>query len=63
MYKTEMKCKICGMELSTSNCKTKIGNYIKRKIIMRKHYHTKGEVLVYETFGIYIPTTKKKWEK
>jgi hypothetical protein len=62
-YKTEFKCNICGLEFSTGECKTKIGMWIRKKMIMKKHYHTKAEVAGYNMFGVYIPTTKKKWEK
>jgi hypothetical protein len=63
IYKYDLKCNICGMEFSTGECKTKIGIWLKKKYLMRKHYHTRAEVTGYNMFGIYIPTTKKKWEK
>lgn len=62
-YICTLTCNICGKELTTGWCKTRIGRFLKKKYIMHKHYHTKAEVIGFNMFGIYIPTTKKKWEK
>ena len=53
-------CNICGKKMDTGMCYTKLERWLKTKIIKRKHWHTKAEVLVKEMFGIYIPTTDKK---
>lgn len=46
--------------MDTGMCYTKLERWFKTKIIKRKHWHTKAEVLGKEMFGIYIPTTDKK---
>ncbi|CAG9701973.1 hypothetical protein [Clostridium neonatale] len=53
------KCKICGKEFTTGWCKTRLGRWIKKKRIMREHYHTMAEEVFHDEFGIYIPTAKK----
>lgn len=55
-----IKCNICGEHFTTGWCKTRIGRWMKKKRIMRKHCHTRAEVTGYNMFGIYIPTTKRK---
>lgn len=58
-----LKCKICGAELSTGWCYTKLGRWIKTKIIKRKHWHTYAEIVCKQATGIYYPTVDKDWEK
>lgn len=53
-------CKICGKEMNTGMCYTRLGRWIRTKMIKRKHWHTKAEVLGKQIFGIYIPTTDRK---
>lgn len=53
-------CKICGKEMNTGMCYTRLGRWIRTKAIKRKHWHTKAEVLGKQMFGIYIPTTDRK---
>lgn len=46
--------------MNTGICYTRLELWIKTKIIKRKHWHTKAEVLGKQMFGIYIPTTDRK---
>lgn len=59
-YISYITCKICGKEMNTGICYTRLGVWIRAKIIKRKHWHTKAEVLGKQMFGIYIPTTDRK---
>ena len=63
MYKYDFVCTICGKELTTGECRTKLGCKIRMKLKMREHYHTMAEVVFFQASGIYIPTAEKKWEK
>lgn len=56
-------CNICNKEIDTGLCYTKLGRWVKTKILLRKHWHTKAEVMFKEATGIYYPTTEKEWEK
>ena len=46
--------------MNTGMCYTRLGRWIKTKMIKRKHWHTKAEVLGKQMFGIYIPTMDRK---
>ena len=43
-YINHIKCTICKKEMDTGMCYTKLGMWIKTKVITRRHWHTKAEV-------------------
>lgn len=59
-YINHIKCTICEKAMDTGMCYTKLGMWIKTKIITRRHWHTKAEVYGKKMFGIYMPSTVKK---
>lgn len=38
---SNLECKLCGEKLTTGWCKTKIGRYFKRKLLIHRHLREK----------------------
>lgn len=62
-YIAYVTCNICGKSMNTGMCYTRFEIWLKSKIIKRKHWHTRAEIVSKKMFGLYISTTNKKGEK
>lgn len=56
-------CKICNKKMDTGMCYTMLERWIRTKIVKRKHWHTKAEVVFKQETGLYFSTIEKEWEK